>query len=369
MNKLYTAIATLLLAFLLSVPVLAQEATQAVESVPTVETVATEVAAPPVTSEPATDIHNAVDDVIEFFTNNLPIIFMGIALVMSIKQVGKPQTQAEYDAEKKAIAIDREEVKKTKTMLDDLMVEGRYIVNEMRGIAQTPATQPTTTVTTGNGTDTTITVSQPPPVIYPSQPPVGNTGTSTTDVSTPPFVPMPEAPHTITRNFGVTDSSFEKTVNGTRRVIHTPVNTSPLFSTLDAAGKEYPYPSVNVNSAYGVQFDIAYTAGAWGFTILETLVNGAAYKVRLDYTAQITGDKVDSLAEWLSHELDVNGKVTGVSQGVMNGVSYAEWGITGGHLPVMITPRIRCNWASAGSESKISWQRLTITPVDYGLAG
>jgi hypothetical protein len=180
---------------------------------------------------------------------------------------------------------------------------------------------------------------------------------------------MPEVPHTITRNFGVTDSSFEKTVNGTRRVIHTPVNTSPLFSTLDAAGKEYPYPSVNVNSAYGVQFDIAYTAGAWGFTIMETLVDKVAYKVRLDYTAQVTGDKVDSLAEWLSHELDVNGKVTGVSQGIMNGVSYAEWGITGSGFPVMLTPRIRCNWASARDESKISWQRFTITPVDYGLVG
>jgi hypothetical protein len=227
----------------------------------------------------------------------------------------------------------------------------------------------TTTVTTGNGTDTTITVSQPPPVIYPSIPPVGNTGTSTTDVSTPPFVPMPEVPHTITRNFGVTDSSFEKTVNGTRRVIHTPVNTSPLFSTLDAAGKEFPYPSVNVNSAYGVQFDISWIAGAWGFTIMETLVDKVAYKVRLDYTAQVTGAKVDNLAEWLSHELDVNGKVSGVSQGIMNGVSYAEWGITGSGFPVMLTPRIRCNWASAGEESKVSWQRLTITPVDYGLAG
>jgi hypothetical protein len=356
-------IATLLLAFLLSVPVFAQEATQAVEPTPTVETVATEVTAP-VASEPTADIHNAVDDVIEFFTNNLPIIFMGIALVMSVRQVGKPQTQAEYDAEKKAIASDRESVKKTETKLDDVMVEARNILNEMRGIAQTPSQQPTTTVTTGNDGDTTVTVSQPPPVIYPSQPPVGNTGTSTTDVSTPPFVPMPEVPHTITRNFGVTDSSFEKTVNGTRRVIHVPVNTSPLFSTLDAAGKEYPYPSVNVNSAYGVQFDIAYTAGAWGFTIMETLVNSVAYKVRLDYTAQITGDKKDSLSEWLSHELDVNGKVTGVSQGIMNGVSYAEWGITGSGFPVMLTPRIRCNWASAKDESKISWHNLTITPVD-----
>jgi hypothetical protein len=208
-----------------------------------------------------------------------------------------------------------------------------------------------------------------PPVVTVSHPPVGNTGTSTTDVSTPPFVPMPEVPHTIVRNFGVTDSSFEKTVNGTRRVIHSPVNTSPLFSNQDAAGKEYPYPSVNVNSAYGVQFDISWIAGAWGFTILETLVSGTAYKVRLDYTAQVTGAKVDSLAEWLSHELDVNGKVTGVSQGVMNGVSYAEWGITGGHLPLMITPRLRCLWALGQDESKVSWQRLTITPVDYGANG
>jgi hypothetical protein len=253
----------------------------------------------------------------------------------------------------------------TESNADDMAIKVLRWLNANKELLPTliPDTG-TTTVTTGNGTDTTITVSQPPPVIYPSTPNVGNTGTSTTDVSTPPFVPLPEVPHTITRNFGVTDSSFEKTVNGTRRVIHTPVNTSPLFSTLDAAGKEYPYPSVNVNSAYGVQFDIAYTAGAWGFTIMETLVNSVAYKVRLDYTAQITGDKKDSLSEWLSHELDVNGKVTGVSQGIMNGVSYAEWGITGSGFPVMLTPRIRCNWASAKDESKISWHNLTITPVD-----
>jgi hypothetical protein len=284
-------------------------------------------------------------------------ILIALAMLLLFRSVPKETLDK---LEKRAI--------ETESNADDMAIKVLRWLNANKELLPTliPDTG-TTTVTTGNGTDTTITVSQPPVVMYPA--PVGNTGTSTTDVSTPPFVPLPEVPHTIVRNFGVTDSSFEKTVNGTRRVIHTPVNTSPLFSTLDAAGKEYPYPSVNVNSAYGVQFDISWIAGAWGFTILETLVSGTAYKVRFDYTAQVTGAKVDSLSEWLSHELDVNGKVTGVSQGVMNGVSYAEWGITGGHLPLMITPRLRCLWALGQDESKISWQRLTITPVDYGANG
>lgn len=177
----------------------------------------------------------------------------------------------------------------------------------------------------------------------------------------PPFVA--DIPHEIVRIFGTTDSSLERIANGTRRVIHVPSNTSPHLENKNAAGVEYPYPSVNINPAYGVQFDIAYIAGVWGFTLMETLVNASAYKVRLEYSAQVTGDKKATISEWLWHELAIDGNITGANQGISNGVSYAEWDIRGTGLPMMMTPRIRCQWASASDESKISWQRLTITPV------
>ncbi len=347
MKRTYTFLATLLLAFLLTVPTFAQEATQAVDATPTAEAVATEVAPP---SEPVSDggFFAAL-----FSSDIVWQILIALAMLLLFRSVPKETLDK---LEKRAT--------ETESTADDMAIKVLRWLNANKELlpAILPETpQPTITVTappsptytTSGGQETTITVSQPPVTVYP----------------TPPT----ETPVAIVRTFGTFDpalTSTHKFVNKdgkeTLRVVFNPVNTSPLFSNQNAAGTEYPYPSVNVNPAYGVQFDVSWIAGAWGFTVMETLVANVAYKVRLEYTAQITGDKVSSLPEWLWHELDVNGKVTGVNQGISNGVSYAEWGITGAGTPVMITPRIHCMWASAGDTSAIEWQRLSITPVVYG---
>jgi hypothetical protein len=347
--KTRNLIAAILLSLLLMAPpVIAQEATQAADATPTMEAAATETPLP--VAEPATDIQFTVAALIEFFTNNLPIIFMGIALVMSIKQVGKPQTQAEYDAEQKAIVLAREEVKKTKSLLDDLLVEGRYIVNEMRGIAQTPPTLP----------------APQPPVIDISHPPVGNTGTSTMDMSTPsynPTIPIKEnkylAPYETRLDFPQ------------GRQVHVPVNMGYVYELKNLAkDTEYPHPNVNVNQAYGARFDVAFIAGSWGFSYLSTLVKGVEYKVSVDYSAEITGKEISHLSDWLWWELDLDNKPSGLPNvGISNGARHlAEWTITGTGLPVVVTPRIRAAWASSGSNSAIVWHNLTITPVET-LAG
>lgn len=186
----------------------------------------------------------------------------------------------------------------------------------------------------------------------------------------PPAVPSipsrPDKPSAIVRIFGAFDPTltFEHTYNGTRRVIYVPINTAASFENRDGAGKEYPYPSVNVNGAYGVRYDIAHIAGAWGWTILETLVRDVQYRVTLEYSAEVHGDKKDSLSDWLWHELIVGDLATGVNQGVSNGARHtAQWSMTGTGLPVMITPRLRAQWASAGDMSNICWHQLTIEPV------
>lgn len=218
---------------------------------------------------------------------------------------------------------------------------------------------------TSSNTDTTITVSQPP---------VGNTGSGNMDVSTPPF--NPAIPITDTWIFSTTEKSFEHTFHDpetgklVRRVIHVPLNTSPVFQNENGAGKQYPYPSVNVKPSEGVRFDIGWIAGTWGFSVLWTGVPNQRYEAILDYSAAVTGDKKDNLNSWLWHVLEVNGLTTGTPQGISNGARHTvKWGITGTGIPAMITPRICELWASAADNSFVSWHSLKIVPVEDGLLG
>ena len=345
MKQAYTILSTLLLAFLLTVPTFAQEATQAVEPVPTQETVATEVAAPAV-SVPAT---NTVMDWMQFVIDNG--LHWYLFAFITVLFVGNLVPQSE-------LAARRESAKKTDTPVDDTLI---MLLELMQSIKGSLPVQPTTTVTTGNGTDTTITVSQPPPVIYTSQPPVGNTGTSTMDMSTPsynPTIPIKEnkylAPYETRLDFPQ------------GRQVHVPVNMGYVYECRDLSGKEFPHPNVNINTAYGARFDVGFIAGSWGFSYLTTLVKGVEYRVSVDYSAEVTGDKIGTLADWLWWELHLDNKPTDhINKGISNGArNVAEWTITGTGLPVIVTPRIRAAWASSGSNSAIVWHNLTIEPVE-----
>ena len=355
MKQTYTILSTLLLAFLLSVPTFAQEATQAAEPVPTVETVAPSVPTP--VSEPITD--NG------FFTAlfNSDVIWQVIT-VIAMLLLFRSVPQSTIDKLKAEAA-------KTDNPADDIGAKILEFLNANPSLIPDLFKRDTgtTTVTTGNGTDTTITVSQPPVVMYPA--PVGNTGTSTTDVSTPPFVPMPETPREEIKYL----HPYETRLDFGSRQVHVPVNMAYVFENKNGAGQDYPHPNVNINAAYGARFDIAFIAGSWGFTYLTGLAKNVQYKVIVDYSAEVTGKHLDSLPEWLWWELEVssNGKPglkTGVNQAIMNGAAHtAEWGITGTGEPVFLTPRIRALWASALDNSAINWHSLRVVPVDYGLAG
>jgi hypothetical protein len=363
MNKLYTAIAILLSLIFFASPVFAQEATQAVESTPTVEA-ATEVVAP--VSEPATDVHTWVDDTVEFFANNLPIIFMGITLIGLAFKVKEPQSSEQYESERREIERQRVEVKKTETKVDDALIEFRYLLNEFRGIAQTPApTQPTTTVTTGNGTDTTITVSQPPPVIYPSAPNVGNTGTSTTDVSTPPFVPMPI--------FETTDfmDTFGKRGNNSytwqqtghpNAVIEIPDGYDYRRHNKDAAGVEYPYRAVETNDKYGTRLNVASNASVHQFIRTQSVQLGIGrHEIALSYVADVKDTEGGQpMHNWLWTEAYIDGQpvVAGLEnsnhRALQNGAHVATWVLDN------LTPRtvslsfnVVVHWASAKGNSTI----------------
>lgn len=153
------------------------------------------------------------------------------------------------------------------------------------------------------------------------------------------------------------------------RQVHVPVNMGYVFECRDLSGKEYPHPNVNINTAYGARFDVGFIAGSWGLSYLTTFVKGVEYKVAVDYSAEVTGDKISTLSDWLWWELDLDNKPTDhVNKGISNGArNVAEWTVIGTGEPVIVTPRIRAAWASASNNSAVIWHNLTITPVE--LAG
>ncbi len=149
------------------------------------------------------------------------------------------------------------------------------------------------------------------------------------------------------------------------RQIHVPVNMAYYFSNKDGIGKEYPHPNVNVNNAYGARFDIAHIAGEWGFTLMFTPDKDVKYKVTVDYSAQVTGQTVSTLSDWLWWTLLLDHAPGGNNIGISNGARHeASWVIEGTGVPMMITPCIHAQWASAGDTSVIEWHNLTITPIE-----
>jgi hypothetical protein len=333
MKRFYPALIGILFVFLIAFPVFAQD------SIPTPETVATEVPAP-TADIPSEDVHNAVDDVIEAVTSNLPIIFMGIALLMAVMKIKEPQSRTEYEAAKREILRLREEAKKTETKVDDVIAEARNLVNEMRGISG-------------------MTISQPDP---------------TPPVTTPPFVPVPVGDGTIdvtapaTTAFmdvfgkrGSNSYTWQKTGHA-QAVIEIPDGYDYRNHNFDANGTEQPYKAVNTNPEYGTRLNVAFVAGKHSFIRTKPIFLGTGkHEIALSYVADVKDTEGGQpMHNWLWAEAQIDsqpvliGTDTINHRALKNGTHVATWIFTNDTpREVALSFVVNVHWASAKGDSTI----------------
>lgn len=245
------------------------------ESTPTIEAVPSDV---PLEAETPVDVHNWIDDVSEFITNNMPIMFLGATLLLSVAKIKQPQTQEEYEATRRDVLRQREEARRSETPLDDLMVEARNILNEMRGISASLPTQPSppSPLPRGEGSNPSL-----PPVTQPE----------------PPFVPEPEIPLLakgipINRNStlnetGANGLSFIEADRDGRKIA-VPHGYAYKGEPGSVDGKMSPHCEVYYKPAAGFEFALADKAGWFGyeFTISNFVLAGQQrFAVVVEYEA------------------------------------------------------------------------------------
>jgi hypothetical protein len=337
-------IATLLLAFLLSVPVFAQEATQASEPTPTVETIATEVAAP-VSEVPADN-----DFFVALFNSD---IVWQIITIVAMFLLARSVPQSAIDKLKTDAA-------KTDTPVDDLGARLLELLNKNPSLIPDffkRDTQPTTTVTTGNGTDTTITVSQPN---------VGNTGSGVMDVSTPPVTVYPATPTTA-----FTDTFGKRGNNGytwheeghADAVIEIPDGYDYRLDNHNGNRDWQPYKAVNTNEQYGTRLNITQVAGQHQFIRKQRVQLGVgAHEIVLSYVADVKHDENQHpMYNWIWSEAFIDGQpvIVGIGdvnhRALQNGVHTATWLFDNRVArEVTLSFTVTVHWAQAQGDSWIN---------------
>ena len=341
MKRTYTILSTLLLALLFAAPVFAQEAT---EPVPTQETVATEVAAPPAI-EPVTD--NGFFAAL-FSSDIVWQILIALAMLLLFRSVPKE-------------TLDKLEKRATETdsTADDMAIKVLRWLNANKELLpdilpSTPPTiaapQPTTTVTTGGGQDTTITVSQPPVTVYPTP-------------SISPAIQTTEFVDTFGKRG---DNSYTWNMpNHAPAVIEIPDGYDYHLHNKDGSGKDYPYKAVNTNNEYGTRLNVAFTAGIHQFFKQDTVQLGVGrHELALSYAADVKqAESGEPMHNWLWVAAYVDGQpvVTGLGnvnhRALENGAHVATW-VFDNLTPrtVALSFHVVVHWGSALGDSTIDLQ-------------
>jgi hypothetical protein len=368
MKRTYVFLATLLLAFLLSVPTFAQEATQVVEPVPTVETVATEVPAP--VSVPIVQPSDMITWAYIVIAA-IGVIGFTYILQLAVRMLGNSVPQSAIEGiMNRVVDATLAEAKRMADVSQNKIDDG--IVNAL--IARQKANalpQPT--------------VSAQPPVIYNaptlpapdapvidfSHPPVGNTGTSTMDLSTPPFNPaIPTADFMDTFGKRGDNSYTWNSAGHPAAVIEIPDGYNYHLDPFDANKNQYPYKAVNTNAEYGTRLNVAFTAGRYTFVRTKHVQLGIGrHEIALSYVADVKDTEGGQpMHNWLWTEAKIDGQPVIAGTGTVNHRALQNGAHTATWVFDNLTPRtvslsfeVVVHWASAQGNSTIDLKSFGLT--------
>lgn len=368
-NRVWTIALLLLLLFS---PVIAQDDVTP-EVTPTIEVAATAEPSPlaPLQSvgegNNDGDVHNAVDDIVDGIASSLPIIFMGIALLMSVRQIGKPQTKEEYDKNRQEIVRDREQVKKTDSPIDDAMVEFRHLVNEFRGISDSlpipnPGVPPTFPPVAPPAYPPAAPTPLPPPVITPIK----------IDVKPSLALWIPINPNPYLKDIGANGLAYTEEDHDGRKVA---VPTGYKYRGSTFANS--PHPDTFYKHGAGFEMALAKKAGQFGYeTSVKNFVLAGRqrFAVVVKYLANFTPviGTDGSPTVYLGGILRSNGKAIAQLEqhAVVDGEGEAQWVFQTAteHAAIDIEVGVIMPWAVVNDQSTLLWREYRVIPVpdDYG---
>lgn len=361
----------MLLMLLVVGPVVAQDETPEVDVTPSQE-----VATPhPLTPSPhverrdtapieSVDNHTWVDD----FLESPLAIMLGVAVILGIFQINRPQTVEQYETAKADIARQRQQAQATETPYDDWLVEAREVLNELRRRQEASEANPIPPSQPPSQTDDAVGV-RPVVTVNLNHPPDTVVGVQQPDATL--WVP-------VNPNWGlglIGENGLAYTENDSfGRVVAVPheYHYSAQPDMID--GIVSPHPDTFYKANRGFEMALAHKAGRFGYHFLVDKPL-RRFAVVVEYEARLHPERGDdgNHTAYLVGSIDYQGKKIAVlaqTPVLVERSSEAQWlfEATTPYDELVVEVRVYMPYAALQDNSTFLWKRIKCVPVpdDYG---